>query len=142
MVIIIYLGILLINVVAVFMVYKFLGTDKEKKEKLIFIAIGTSIMYVTVSFVYWLSTKNVDFGDIRSYGENFITFTFVPINSMITLTYIAKSYKYFREGRLKQDKFRNRVILMIAVLVVVLIIEFFYFKDIQTGILNIINSKK
>ena len=137
MVIIIYLGILLINVVAVFMVYKFLGTDMEKKEKLIFIAIGTSIMYVTVSFVYWLSTKNVDFGDIRSYGENFITFTFVPINSMITL-----SYKYFREGRLKQDKFRNRVILMIAVLVVVLIIEFFYFKDIQTGILNIINSKK
>lgn len=44
MVIIIYLGILLINVVAVFMVYKFLGTDMEKKEKLIFIAIGTSIM--------------------------------------------------------------------------------------------------
>ena len=66
MVIIIYLGILLINVVAVFMVYKLLGTDMEKKEKLIFIAIGTSIMYVTVSFVYWLSTKNVDFGDIRS----------------------------------------------------------------------------
>ena len=32
MVIIIYLGILLINVVAVFMVYKFLGTDMEKKE--------------------------------------------------------------------------------------------------------------
>lgn len=61
MVIIIYLGILLINVVAVFMVYKFLGTDMEKKEKLIFIAIGTSIMYVTVSFVYWLSTKNVEF---------------------------------------------------------------------------------
>lgn len=30
MVIIIYLGILLINVVAVFMVYKFLGTDMEK----------------------------------------------------------------------------------------------------------------
>ena len=37
MVIIIYLGILLINIVAVFMVYKFLGTDMEKKEKLIFL---------------------------------------------------------------------------------------------------------
>ncbi len=142
MVIFIYLCILALNLAAIFMTYKFLGEDIEKKEKAIFIVIGIAIMYMTVSLTYWLSTKNIDLGVSKDVGKNFITFTFVPINSMLVLPFLARSYKYLKESKLSTQKFRNRVILATVILVIALIVEFFYFKDIQNGILSIIQSAK
>ena len=142
MVIFIYLCILALNLAAIFMTYKFLGEDIEKKEKAIFIVIGIAIMYMTVSLTYWLSTKNIDLGVSKDVGKNFITFTFVPINSMLVLPFLAGSYKYLKESKLSTQKFRNRVILATVILVIALIVEFFYFKDIQNGILSIIQSAK
>ena len=142
MVIFIYLCILALNLAAIFMTYKFLGEDIEKKEKAIFIVIGIAIMYMTVSLTYWLSTKNIDLGVSKDVGKNFITFTFVPINSMLVLPFLARSYKYLKESKLSTQKFRNRVILATVILVIALIVEFFYFKDIQNEILSIIQSAK
>ncbi len=142
MVIFIYLCILALNLAAIFMMYKLLGEEIEKKEKAIFIIVGIAIMYATVSLVYWLSTKNIDLGVSNDVGKNFITFTFVPINSILVLPFLASSYKYFKQGMLKSEKFRNRVILAGVIIIIALIIEFFYFKDIQNGILSIIQSAK
>ena len=142
MVIFIYLCILILNIVAIFMTYKFLGEDLEKKEKSIFIIVGVAIMYMLVSLIYWLSTKNINLGATNEMGKNFIIFTFVPINSMIVLPFLASSYKYFKQGRLKTQNFKNRIILISAILIIVLILEFFYFKDIQNSILNMLAAKK
>ena len=142
MVIFIYLCILILNLAAIFMTYKFLGDEIEKKEKAIFIIVGVAIVYMLVAFVYWTSTKNIDIGASANAGKNFITFAFVPINSILVLPFLANSYKYFKAGRLKADKLKNRAILAVGILLVALIIEFFYFKDIQNGILNIIQSSK
>ncbi len=142
MVIFIYLCILILNVVAVFMTYKFLGEDFEQKQKLTFIVVGIAIMYMLVSLIYWLSTKNIDLGTTNEMGKNFIVFTFVPINSMIVLPFLASSYKYFKQGRLKKQNFKNRIILLCVILIIVLILEFFYFKDIQNSILNMLAAKK
>lgn len=140
MVIFIYLCILILNVVAVFMTYKFLGEDFEQKQKLTFIVVGIAIMYMLVSLIYWLSTKNIDLGTTNEMGKNFIVFTFVPINSMIVLPFLASSYKYFKQGRLKTQNFKNRIILIAVILIIVLVLEFFYFKDIQNSILSIIQA--
>ena len=142
MVIFIYLCILLLNIVAIFMTYKFLGEDLEKKEKSIFIIVGVAIMYMLVSLIYWLSTKNINLGATNEMGKNFIIFTFVPINSMLVLPFLASSYKYFKQGRLKTQNFKNRIILISVILIIVLILEFFYFKDIQNSILNMLAAKK
>ena len=142
MVIFIYLCILLLNIVAIFMTYKFLGEDFEKKEKSIFLVVGIAIMYMIVSLVYWLSTRGIDLGINNEMGKNFIIFTFVPINSMLVLPFLASSYKYFKQERLKKQNFKNRIILLCVILIIVLILEFFYFKDIQNSILNMLAAKK
>lgn len=140
MVIFIYLCILILNAVAIFMTYKFLGEDFEQKQKLTFIVVGIAIMYMLVSLIYWLSTKNIDLGTTNEIGKNFIVFTFVPINSMIVLPFLASSYKYFKQGRLKTQNFKNRIILIAVILIIVLVLEFFYFKDIQNSILSMIQA--
>ena len=142
MIIFIYLCILILNMVAIFMTYKFLGEDFEKKEKSIFLVVGVAVMYMVVSLTYWLSTKGVDLGINNEMGKNFIIFTFVPINSMLVLPFSASSYKYFKQGRLKKQNFRNRIILLCVILIIALILEFFYFKDIQNSILSMIEAKK
>ena len=138
MIIFIYLCILALNVVAVLINYRFLGTDIDKKEKLIFIVVGIAIMYVTVSIVYGLSVKNIEETRLVELAKNYMIFTFVPVNAILVLP----SYKYLKLGRLKKENFRNRTILLVAILLIILIIEFFYFQDIQTGILNIVQSKQ
>ncbi len=137
----IYFCILVLNIVAIFLTYRFLGNDTEKKERWIFIIVGVAIMYMLVSIVYWLSTKNIDLGSAESTAKNLITFAFVPVNGIAVLPFVARTYSYFKIGKLEQEKFKNRVILALVILFIILIIEFFYFKNIQTGILNIINAK-
>ena len=62
--------------------------------------------------------------------------TIFPPNACNTIN------KYWKEGKLKTIPFRNRCILLGVILVIVLLIEFFYFKDIQNGILSIISSRQ
>lgn len=142
MILFIYLCILALNAVAIFLMYRFLGTNIEKKEKWIFIAVGIAFMYMLVSFVYWLSTKDIDLSTNSNLASNFITFTFVPVNSILILPFLASSYRYWKEGRLKPEKFRNRIILAVIILLIVLVIEFFYFQDIQNGILSLVQANQ
>ena len=138
----IYICILALNIVAVLLTYKFLGKDIEKKEKGIFIIIGIAIMYVIVNLAYWIGTHDIAINVSDDIGKNLMVFTFVPVNSIIVLPFLASSYKYYKEGRLKPEVFRNRVILLAVILIVVFIFEIFYFKDIQLGILNMLSARK
>lgn len=137
----IYLCILILNLVAIFLTNRFLGKAMPKKERWIFIIVGIAIMYILVSGVFWLSTKDIEISSNSSLGSNFITFTFVPVNSILILPFLARSYQYWKEGRLKTEVFRNRGILLAVLLVIILIIEFFYFKDILNGILSLVQAR-
>ena len=138
----IYIFILIINIVSIVLVYHFLGKELEQKTKWIFIIIGTAVMYMLVSVIYWLGTLNVDLQVNDSMGKNLIVFTFVPVNAIITMPFIASSFKHWTNGRLKSVPFRNRCILIGIILLVILVIEFFYFQDIQNGILSILNARQ
>ena len=133
------LFILLINIVNIFTIYKLLGKDLGSKEKIIFIAVGVAIMYMIVSGVYWLSGIGIDENATEA-GRDFITFTFVPVNSLCVFTFFSVSYKSYKNGRIKSDILKNRTILLVAILFILLIIEFFYFKNIQNNALEILKN--
>ena len=131
--------ILVLNAVAIALTYYCLS-NVEKKEKLITIAIGIAVIYVLTSFVYWLSTKDIEIKEVSDMGKNLITFMFVPINSIIILPILAKSYNKYKIGRLASEYFKNRVVVLSVLLVIILIIEFFYFKDSQKGVITLIEN--
>lgn len=132
---------LILNVVTIALVYYCLS-DSLKKEKVIFIAVGIAIIYILTSLVYWISTKDIKIKEVSETCKNLITFLFVPINAIITLPIVAKSYNKYKSGSLKQDKFRNRLIVIGGVLLIILIIECSYFKNIQNGIIKLIEENK
>lgn len=133
--------IILLNIVAIALTYYCLE-NMEKKEKIIFIAVGIAIIYLLTSFVYWISTKDIEIKAVSEMGKNLITFLFVPINTIIIMPLLAKSYRKLKMGKLRSDQFRNRMIIFIVVLLILLIAECVYFKDIQNGVVKMIEENK
>lgn len=133
--------IIILNIVAIALVYYCLE-NMEKKEKIIFIGAGIAVIYILTSFVYWISTQNVEIKEVSEMGKNLITLLFVPVNAIIVLPLLAKSYRKYSAGKLKADKFRNRVIVLTIILAILLIMECTYFKDIQNSVVNMIENNQ
>ncbi len=131
--------IIVLNLVALGLTYYCLN-NMEKKDKIIFIAIGVGVIYILTSLVYWISTKGIEIKEVSEMGKNLITFLFVPVNSIFVLPLLAKSYNKYKIGKLASDKLRNRGIVLGVILAILLVIECSYFKDIQNSVVTIIEN--
>ena len=136
---IILLFVLILNIVAIALTYHSFS-NLDKKERVICVAVGIAIIYMITSIIYWISTKNVASKNVAETAKNVITFLFVPINAILTLPIIAKSYCKYKMGKLAGDKLRNRIIVLAIPFIIVLIIECSYFADIQNGILEFVKD--
>lgn len=138
---VILLFIIILNIVSIVLMYYCLG-ELGKKEKLIFIAAGIAIMYMLTSFVYWLSTKDIEITSVSERGKDLITFLFVPINGIITLPLLAKSYFKYKIGGIDMPILRNRAVVILIILVVLLVIECTYFKNIQQQVVDLLMEQQ
>ena len=137
---VIVLFILLLNIVSILLIYRCL-TGVEKKERFIFLAAGIAIMYMLTSFVYWISTRNVEITQVSQTGKDLITFLFVPINGILILPLLAKSYAKYRVRNLSKKILINRGIVLGVFLLILLVIECIYFENIQDGVVNLIKEQ-
>lgn len=133
--------IILLNIVSIVLMYYCLA-DLAKKEKLIFIAAGTAIMYILTSIVYWISTNSIEITQVSETGKDLIVFLFVPINAIVVLPLFAKSYYRFKIGALDIKILRNRGVALLIILLIVLILECIYFKNIQEQVVNLILERQ
>ena len=138
---IILLFILILNIVSIVLMYYSLG-DLGKKEKLIYIVVGTAVMYIITSIVYWFSTRGIEVTEVSERGKDLITFLFVPINGIIMLPLLAKSYSKLKYGNLDKNVFLKRGIVLAVILLIVLIIECIYFKNVQQEVVNMLNAQE
>ena len=138
--IIIVLFILILNIVSILLMYRSLD-NMTQKEKLIYIAAGTVMMYLLTLIIYWISTRNIEITDVSRTGKDLIIFLFVPINGIIVLPLFAKSYCKFKDNKLSSRVFRNRGIALGILLLIILIVECAYFENIQRQVEIMINEK-
>ncbi len=133
--------IIVLNIIAIALTYYCLS-DLEKKDKVIFIAVCVAIIYMLTTFVYWISTKSVAVKEVSDLGKNLITFLFVPINTLVVVPLLAKSYNKYKTGFLAFDKLKNRGIVLGAILLIILVIECFYFKNVQNTVITLIEKNQ
>ena len=136
---VIILFILILNVVSILLMYKSLN-NRTSKEKLLFIVIGIAVMYILTSIVYWISTKNIEITEVSDYGKDLIIFLFVPINGIIILPLLARSYCKYKDGGISSTILRNRGVVFGIILLILLIIECAYFENIQNQVVKMITS--
>ena len=133
--------IIILNVVSIVLTYHCLG-DLLKKERLVFIVVGLAVMYALTSVVYWISTNGIEITEVSETGKNLITFLFVPINGLVMLPLLAKSYYKYKTGGLDKSVLLKRGAVLGVLLLIVLIFECMYFKNIQEQVVRLIQENQ
>ncbi len=126
------IGIVLVNVIAILIVYHFIK-QLNNKQKIVIIAMGIAFNYILVMIVYALSSIGMD-TQIAETANSFITFIFVPINTIMNVPFLASSYCRYLQKKLTKQKMRNRIIIVVLVTLVIMVLEYFYFQSIQAGV--------
>ena len=130
--------IVVINLASVFVIYKVLS-NIELKNKIILVVIGEIVMYVILFIVYGISSAGVNETIVNS-SRQIILFTFLPINIICIELPIMLSLKKLQQGDIDNDKFNRRMAITLIIGIIILILEFNYIKNIQTGISNFITN--
>ena len=123
------------NIIAIALTYQIIK-KMPKRNKIIFLAISVAIMYILVSIVYWISGFGIE-AKIHSALKNFVSYLFVPINVVLFVPYFALQYKKFIHKQLKVEQFSKKLSILVTILIVVLVVEYFYFVNIQKNVKNI-----
>ena len=116
----------------------------EKSKKIIYIIIGTIIIFIITNIVYSISKADVSYPEEQIEGtvRNTLLLVFTALNGLIVMPYIAKQLDRIREKEIEKEKFTKKMILLLIVFILCLILESGYLKDTQLGILEIYNSLK
>ncbi len=135
------LFIMVANIVAVALLYRSFDRGLDKNKKIFYTMICFGTMYIAVLIVYFLSSLGLS-KDTTENAKNMITFTFVPVNVIILLPIIIRSFYKRKDKIISTQQLNTRTITILIVAVILLVGEFFYFRDIQKGIIKIVEQKR
>ena len=130
--------IVVINLASAFVIFKVLS-NIELKNKLILVAIGEIAMYVILFIVYGVSSVGANETIVNS-SRQIILFTLLPINIICIELPIMLTLKKLQQGDIDDNKFKRRMSIYLIIGLIILILEFNYIRDIQTGISNFISN--
>ena len=128
------LATILANAIALLLVYQFIKR-LTKMDKIIFIAICFAISYMLVSLVCWISGFGMD-EEVNEKVKSFITYVFVPVNIILLAPFIATKYNKWRAKEIESGEFVKRVVVVGVIAVIILVIEYFYFRNIKQNIMD------
>ena len=75
-------------------------------------------------------------------AKDMITYTFVPVNTILVLPFMIRSFNKRKENEITTSQLNMRATIVLIITIVILVSEFFYFRKIQQGIIDIYNQKQ
>ena len=72
--------------------------------------------------------------------RNLLVAVFTPINGFILMQYIAKILGRINSGTIDEKMAKNKFTIILIIFILAIIIEYFYLKDIQSGIIDVYNN--
>ena len=112
--------------------------DSEKKKKIIYIVIGTLAMYIITKIIFAISSSSIIYQneEIKKQITNMLVYIFTPVNGFIILPQIAKWMYKLKNKEIDKSKFKQKLIILFVIFVVIVAIEIPYLRDTQMGIIN------
>ena len=142
------IGIIYVVIVILFIAYSMWTLNNAREfssngTKMLFLIIGTIIISLVTLILFSLSRLGIPYPKLEMVGvvRRIILLVFVPINGLIILPQIANVVGKVKKDKITQDEFQRKAIIMFVIVIAIVIIECIYFKNIQTGIINLYNMK-
>lgn len=127
----------LANVIAILLVYYSFGRKMDKQKKFINTLISIGFVYILVWITFLLSSIGIEEVSGLEQAKTLMTIAFVPVNAILFIPFVANSYIKRKDKKIDDNNFNRRMIIVAVLAVVVLVCEFFYFRNFQTGIVEL-----
>ena len=108
-----------------------------------YIIIGTLFITLVTYIIFLISKNGINYPieDMIGKMRNIILLTFVPVNGFITLPQVAITIGKIKNDDITAEKLKKKIIVFIVTVLIIVIFESYYFKNIQNGIIQLINLK-
>ena len=113
----------------------------EKSKKIAVILVGILLTYIITFIVFALSKNNINYNSIiiESTIKNAIVAIFTGVNACIFIPYISKQLEKIHEGEIEKEKFTQKIMTLLVIILILMSFECGYMKTTQQGILKIYN---
>ena len=139
---IITLFIIAANVIAILLVYFSLEKNMDKQRKIITIMASIGSVYIITLVVYLLSSIGIEKIAAAETVRNAIIMAFVPVNVILFLPFLIRSFKKMQSKIITMESLNRRVIVVAILAVIVLIAEGSYFRNYQKKLEKNVNSNQ
>lgn len=133
--------IIVANLIAILLTYYSFNKSIEKTKRLLYTMISVGVMYILILIVYSFSSIGIA-KKASSAAKDMITYTFVPVNTILVLPFMIRSFNKRKENEITTSQLNMRATIVLIITIVILVSEFFYFRKIQQGIIDIYNQKQ
>lgn len=121
------------------------NSTKEFENTLIrvsYIPIGTLFITILTLILFWISKIGVQYPKKEMIGEvrRIILLVFIPINGFITLTQAATIFAQAKSGMVSKEDMQKKIKRFAIIFVVLIVFEAIYFKNIQNGMIKILEN--
>lgn len=133
--------IIVANLIAILLTYYSFNKSIEKTKRLLYTMISVGVMYILILIVYSFSSIGIA-KKASSAAKDMITYTFVPVNTILVLPFMIRSFNKRKENEITTSQLNMRATIVLIITIAILVSEFLYFRKIQQGIIDIYNQKQ
>lgn len=110
----------------------------EPSKRIIYIIIGTIIMYLLTSILCSINTKGLEVKNEAALNDtvSVIKYIFTPINSMIVLSFLGNIFGKLKEQVIDGTKAGKSIIILLIAFFVIIIFETSYIGSFINGLLG------
>lgn len=139
----IYFIIFLLFVVYIVWTWNSTKEFEDQKIRIAYILVGTLFITMVTLILFAISKIGVNYPKKEMVGQvqKIVLLVFTPINGFIVLTQFSSVFQQMRSGMVSKDKIEKKIKRLLIIFAMLIIIECIYFKNVQYGIIEIINSK-
>ena len=135
-------------IVVLFIIYIVCAWNSTKEfentlMRISFIFVGTLFITVLTLILFWISKIGVQYPKKEMIGEvrRIILLSFIPINGFVTLTQSASIFAQAKSGMVSKEDMQKKIKRLVIIFIILIVIEAIYFKNIQNGMIKIIQNK-
>ena len=105
--------------------------------------IGTLFLTILCLIIFQISKIGVTYPKNEMIGQDrkIVLLIFVPLNGFVILTQCAAIMIQIKSGMVAKEKIDKKLITLAIIFTIMIVIQFFYYKKIQYGIIDIINNR-
>lgn len=114
----------------------------ENSKKIIFTIFALLAIVLVTLIIFNISTSGIEYENYNMIANvrNMLVAVFTPVNGLIVMPYVANMIGKIKQEDITQPEFKKKTIIIGIIFILILIFECNYFKDMQMGILDIINK--